>query len=328
MENFRIHWVNREISTMICIAIFLNFLLGCQAGQKETINPNACETTTSMELFNAEDWTSPYHFDEPNERFELPNRLKEISGLGISEDERFLLAVQDEEGKLFFIDRENGKVEREVEFWKDGDYEGVEGLGDRIFVLKSNGNLYEISKLEEEKPFVRKFETPLDRDFDLEGLGYDPVKNCLLLACKAKAGNGPEFQRKKAIYAFDLIHNTIGEQPTLCISLEDVHQFLGTDPVVKELDKLKEFFGSEDQLGFSPSGIAVHPISGNWYITSAVGDLLMVLQPGGKILHIEQLKSKLHKQAEGIAFTKDGTLYIANEGKGDKAMIYGYEYRP
>ena len=40
----------------------------------------------------------PYDLDNPVEEISLPNKLKEISGLGIDSTGQYLYAIQDEEG--------------------------------------------------------------------------------------------------------------------------------------------------------------------------------------------------------------------------------------
>ena len=90
-----------------------------------------------------------------------------------------------------------------------------------------------------------------------------------------------------------------------------------------------EFFDSEEDFSFSPSAIAINPLTGNIYVTSSVGKMLLILDPEGQIMHIEKLSKKVHPQPEGLCFAPDGALYISNEGKGDHdGMIYRFNYKP
>lgn len=93
------------------------------------------------------DFFFDYWFDDLDQVFKLFNELEEIFGFGILEDGEEFVVVQDEEGIFFFINFYNGEVIREVKFWKDGDYEGVEWVGNIIYVVKSIGMIYEISDL-------------------------------------------------------------------------------------------------------------------------------------------------------------------------------------
>ncbi|MGB3800507.1 MAG: hypothetical protein WA952_11895, partial [Lewinella sp.] len=74
---------------------------------------------------------------------------------------------------------------------------------------------------------------------------------------------------------------------------------------------------------FSPSGLAIHPLSGNLYLTSSVGKQLGVISPQGKVELLVNLPRKFFPQPEGICFTADGTMYISSEARdGKPGRIY------
>lgn len=274
------------------------------------------------------DYHFRYELEKPDTAFEMPGRLEEISGLGISPDGKNLVAVNDEKGKLYFLDKETGKVVKEVEFWKNGDYEGIEMIGNTVFVVKSTGTIYEIKNVATGASETQKYNSFLNRDNNVEGLGYDQKSNCLLLGCKGKAGEGKKFSLEKAIYSFDPVTKEFDEAPAYVFSLQDVDDYLKTCRLEKGIQKLWEFFDPDkSEMDFSPSAIAVHPISGEIYILSSVGKMLLVLSRKGEILYIEKLKKKLHRQPEGLCFDADGTMYISNEGKGEKGKIYRFGYQ-
>lgn len=267
-----------------------------------------------------------YDLEDPISVFEMKNELKEISGLSIVPGQNLLAAVQDEEGDIYLLDKNTGELVGQHDFWKDGDFEGVEVVGDCFFAVKSSGTLYEIQHLGTDNQHTEKYNDFLNDDYDIEGLAYDPFHQRLLLACKAKAGDGPQYNFKKAIYAFDLSTKKLLEKPALLISIEDIQDYLDTSPAIRKMEKLAEFFSpNQSKFIFSPSGMAVHPQTSDFYILSTAGNTLVVVSQSGKILHIEKLKKKDHPQAEGICFDTDGTLYIANEADGGTARIYKYE---
>ncbi len=275
----------------------------------------------------SKDFAFPYDLAAPDQSNALPAILREISGLSLDETEQYLLAIQDEDGIIFYIDVASGKVEKEVEFWKDGDYEGIESAHGKIYVIKSTGTVYEVSSPGIEKQTVNKYNSFLNSDNDVEGLGFDRQYNRLLLACKAKAGNGETFPYQKAIYSFNLNGNILEEEPVYLISLDKIHNYLETDPAIRKLDKIIDFFSSGDSsFSFSPSALSIHPISGHIYVLSSVGKLLVVINRRGDVLHIEKLKKSVHAQPEGMCFDQRGSLFIANEGKGDDAFIYRFNY--
>lgn len=313
----------------------------CGVDTPKATNPSTNSTnptspnheTTSEEMLSedfdlAPDHTFPYQLRTPDKTFELPNKLKEISGLGIDATNQYLYAVQDEEGDLFVIDIATGKVVKEGEFHKDGDYEGVEIVGDRAFVVKSSGTLYEILHFKKDNQELIKHKFDFPKNSDIEGLGYDPIDNRLLISCKGKAGKGEEYEFKKGIFGLDLATMQLDDDPAYTISVEAVTQFLEVNHhVLEKVDKLIKLFQPGEEFIFGPSGVAVHPLTGDIYITSSVGKILVVLHRNGKIKHIIKLKKKVHAQPEGITFAKDGTLYISNEGKDGKAVIHRFAYQ-
>ena len=271
----------------------------------------------------------PFDTKSPDATFEMPDELFEISGLSVTTDGKHLVAIQDENGIIFKINVETGAVDQKIPFWKDGDYEGVEVVGNDVYVVKSTGTIYRIRNLEGENQEVVKFKYFLDKDNDVEGLGLDVKNGRLLVACKAKAGTGEHMKKKKGIYAFDFNREQMDTVPALVISQESVIKFLQNNPELPSHEKLTDFFVREDgKFKFSPSAIAIHPVTEEIYITSSVGKMMLVLNAQGDLIHMEKLKKSIHPQPEGLCFDKDGNMYIANEGKDDTALIYKYNYRP
>ena len=288
--------------------------------------PPADESEAPFVSWTAPGYRLPYDLDEPDESFKLSGKLDEISGLGRMADEEHLVAVQDELGIIFLLSRKTGKIKEKINFWKNGDYEGVEVVGSDIFVVKSSGTLYRVINAGKEDQRTEKYNSFLNQSNDVEGLAHDPANNRLLLACKAKAAEGKEYNLTKGLYGFDLNTLTLDSLPAFTISLDEVHAYLNTSPSIRKLEKLQEFFQpDESEFGFSPSGLAVHPITGEIFIISSVGKILMVLDSEGSILHLEKLKKKIHAQPEGICFDIDGTLYISNEGKNGSAKLHRFD---
>lgn len=274
-------------------------------------------------------FTMLYDLEKPDKTFELPKELNEISGLTLSKNGKRLIAVQDEEGDIFYISTKNGKVKKKIKFYKDGDYEGIELVDSQVFVLKSTGTLYEIlNPKEKDKDNIKlnKYNDELNKSHNVEGLAYDKKNNRLLLACK---GNGDkEYKLEKSIYAFDLKTHSINKTPVYTVSQDAILNFLGAGQVIKKLEQLSsQFDPTQSYFGFSPSAIAIHPVTGDVYLTSSVGKLLIVLNSAGQLVFIEKLDKKIHRQPEGIAFGNDGTLYISNEGKKGNAKIQVFKAR-
>lgn len=242
----------------------------------------------------------PYAFDAPDDAFTLPGRLSEISGLTTLPDGR-LIAVQDEVGKLFIIDPSSGEVAGEVEFGGNGDYEGVEHVEDNIWVLRSDGDLFEVRDWATGKPSVMKHPTSLSSRFDTEGLAYDASNQRLLIACKEYQGKN--LKGRKALYAFDLSTHMLNSLPVLLIEAK----LLG--------DR------------FKPSALAVHPLSGRYYLLSSVNKAIAVVEPDGREVQVFSLRGNRFPQPEALAFLPNGDLFVGSEGSGGKGTLQRFNYR-
>ncbi|MEM6963342.1 MAG: SdiA-regulated domain-containing protein [Bacteroidota bacterium] len=273
---------------------------------------------------NNDSEASFYKVNSPDKTFEMPEQLKEISGLTISPDKEHLFAVNDEEGIIFFINKKTGGVVRKVKFHKNGDYEGIECVGDDVYVVKSSGTVYQVNFITADSTSFKKRKYLFRKENDTEGLGYDSKNQRLLFACKGMAclhvGCRIDGCRsKKSIYGLDLKENKLVEEPIFEIKMEEVVAFLQAHKSEEELKRFESIINPEDgDFHFHPSALAVHPLTGDVYVLASKGKKLIVLSATGKIKYVEKLKKKMHTQPEGIAFDSDGTMYISNEGKKEK----------
>jgi len=163
---------------------------------------NQLESKPSHSLVDSSTMLS-YDLDQPTKILALPGKLMEISGLSYHPTKHQLLAVHDEKGLIYFINKDSGKIEDTVDFGKGGDYEGVEKVGNKVYVIKSNGTLsvFDLDKNKSED----KIKTPLSSNNDVEGLGYLESANSLLIACKGQASfdKKEKLKKTKAFYRFD-----------------------------------------------------------------------------------------------------------------------------
>ncbi|TXF86287.1 hypothetical protein FUA23_19800 [Neolewinella aurantiaca] len=270
-----------------------------------------------------------YNYSAPELVGNLDHELDEISGLSVAPGTRNeLLAIQDEEGKIFRINSKTGALLWAITFWKDGDYEAVEAVGEDIWVSKSTGTLYHVTNAGKPNQHVEKYNTDLTGDNDVEGLAYDKTNNRLLLACKKDAKDDGNDKNGRYIYAFDLATHKLSKKPVFAIELEAVKNYLAACEKTTDHERLCDFFISRDEYDLAPSALAVHPMTGQLFLTSSVGKVLMVLNPDGKIDHMERLDKKLFAQPEGLAFAEDGTLFISTEKKkADYARVYRLPYK-
>jgi uncharacterized protein YjiK len=80
--------------------------------------------------------------------------------------------------------------------------------------------------------------------------------------------------------------------------------------------------------GISPSGIAIHPLSGKTYLVAHDGKALVILDLNGEIEKYIPLNPSLFKQPEGICFNQQGDLFISNEANFSSPNIMKFSYRP
>jgi len=258
---------------------------------------------------------SGYDLANPDLKIKLHYDLREISGLSYF-DKNKLACIQDESGKLFIIDIIENKIFRKIKFEKSGDYEGLEIVDQKVYVLKSNGKLYKFDLTSKDEAKSNEYDTPLTIKNDVEGLGFDHINGELLLACKGSPDLKDTNFKGKAIYSFNLNNETFNKLPKFLIKKKDIESFSN-----KSGQKLRK------KIDFYPSGIAQHPINSNIYIISHIGKLLVVINPAGQIIETYPLNPKIFKQPEGICFSPNGDLFIANEGQGSRATILKFNYK-
>lgn len=278
------------------------------------------------------DANNPFQYDlhDASQRWELPGKLEEISGLSYSGANK-LACVQDEKGNIYIFNCNNGEVEQKIDFGGDDDYEGIEVVGSDTWVINSKGTLFHVKDyLYEDILSVEKYNTEFTGKNDVEGLGYDPFSGNLLIACKGHPfvdeKHGKEF---KAVYSYDTHTKKLNLDPFLLIEIDSIKSYKNYNTMTRlGIELLASIDDSKGDLSFQPSAIAVHPISGNIYILAAVGNLLVVYSREGKLLAMAELKPKDHPQPEGICFGPDGTMYIANEGNGGHGSIQAFRMIP
>lgn len=95
---------------------------------------------------------------------------------------------------MFIYDFEDNKIKNQFTFHIDGDYEGITKVDNSIFILRSDGMLFEIANYLNPDTKISSYRTGIPANNN-EGLCYDKDHN-RLIACKGKIGKGPEFKDK------------------------------------------------------------------------------------------------------------------------------------
>ncbi len=288
----------------------------------------ACNSSKEQFIYLSEDYGQfPYDILKPDYCYKLAPRLQEISGLTYRSSSS-LLCVNDEEGVVFDFNIKSGEIAGVYSFAKAGDYEGIEWIDSILYVLRSNGDIYEVKDFKSPDIKVKLYKTKLKPSNDTEGLGYDKVNNSLLVACKGKPAKKKKYKGNRAIYRFSLDTYQLSEDPAYLISQKRIGEILSFSDYDKISSGILEKVNPEKgSATFQPSAVAIHPITGNLYVLASVGKMLLVLNPQGDILAIVKLKRTNFNQPEGICFAPDGTMFISNEGRVNEADILRFNYQ-
>lgn len=297
---------SKLFSIKIIVSVLSFFLMGC-------INSNSKTKTVEKKTIM---FSFPYNLSAPNKTYQLPPILEEISALTINDKDE-LACVQDEDGLIFFFSPTSGLITKKYVFAKAGDYEGIEIVRSIIYVLESNGTIHEIENIGTPTEKITVYDTNLNEGNDTEGLGFDASMNCLLIACKEKAGEGAFYNGQKAVYAFDLETKQLQPEPIVLFTKQDLYEFIETHDL-KDLT-----FDFDKKIPFKPSGIA--EFNGLYYTIASSGKTLIVTDKSGNIQYAEKLNSKLLPKPEGITFDSKGNLLISSEGKNGNGRILVFE---
>jgi len=238
-----------------------------------------------------------YDLNKPA-KYKMPDDLLEISGISFSKgNPATFYAIQDEEGKLFY-----GKLGAErvshSKFGKHGDYEDVAISGNIVTVLKSNGKLYTfpLSQIAEAELTNVQEQQNLLPSGEYESMYADEAARKLYVLCKNC--DDEKTTKSSSGYIFNIQPNGTA-------------QAAGNFKI--EVKQIKKLTG-DSKINFRPSAMAKNPVTKEWYIVSSVNGLLVVADANWNVTAAYDLDHKLFLQPEGLAFDKQGNMYISNEG--------------
>lgn len=237
-----------------------------------------------------------YDLGKPD-KFNMPESLFEISGITLNQgNPDTIYAIQDEDGRLYRLGWDEPK-QLNAKFSKKGDYEDVTIIRNNVYVLKSNGAIYNFPLTEavfEEVEQIREMKKILPKG-EYEGMFGDEASGKIYILCK----NCEQDNSKSSVTGYIL-------EPD-----KDSAKISGTFAI--QVDEIKAITGKVER-GFRPSGLAKNPLTNDWYIISAVNKLLVVTDNQWKVKEAYTLNGNQFIQPEGIIFDKQGNLYISNEG--------------
>jgi uncharacterized protein YjiK len=231
----------------------------------------------------------------------LGKDLTEISGLALTGDGR-LFAHADEGGQVFEVDYRSGRMVDQFAVGEKvvvADFEGITTVGDTLFLLASNGMLYQfLEGSNGDRVNYATHDTGLKDACEFEGIAFDSTIGSMLLLCKNVLTKGP-LQDSLVIYRWrpssGSDSGSAAEPSRLTVPLA---------PII----------GPNGWKNLHPSDITIDPTDGNYVMVAADERALIEITPSGELISARPLGPGL-AHAEGVAITKDGILIISTEGR-------------
>jgi hypothetical protein len=186
-----------------------------------------------------------------------------------------------------------------------GDFEDVRVVGDRIWLLSSDGTLWEAPiGADDRLETATRHRAAVDagcREF--EGLEYDPGSKSLLLLCKVPESGA--WRGRVVVLAWSPERRALADRPRVSVPAASLARLTGAS-------------------SFKGSAIAREPRSGHYLLVAGPEKTWIELGPGGEVLAGGRLDQRRHPQPEGLAFAPNGELLVSDEAAGGTAAIAVY----
>ncbi|HEX8609260.1 MAG TPA: SdiA-regulated domain-containing protein, partial [Pedobacter sp.] len=191
------------------------------------------------------------------------------------------------------------KKQKNVRFASKGDFEDLALIDSSVIALRSDGSVFIFSIKEMEKKETKKVNEikKLIPKAEYEGIFADQQSKDVYVLCK----NCPQDKKNKQVSGYRLRYDGLAKR------LDSVDTFVVSLEALPQLNpKLK--------ANLSPSAIAKHPSTNEWFILSTANKLLVVTDLAWKVKTVHKLNSSVFNQPEGLAFDNQSNLFICNEG--------------
>ena len=240
-------------------------------------------------------------------QWRLPDRLNEISGLALTDDQR-LLTVDDEIAVVYEVDYDDGRLVKAFAFGDPtlrADFEGIAVADGLVYLLTSDARVFVAAEgADGQRVTFDKFDTELGHNCEFEGLADSPDGDKLYLLCKVRK-KGSDIAAL-SIFAWSIEAREWLQAESVTLPERDIVRALKFDR-------------------FSPSGLTVDDRTGNFIIIAARQRSVVEITPDGTLVTARNLLlSARHRQAEGIELTDDRQLLISDEGGNHRARLAVY----
>jgi hypothetical protein len=241
-----------------------------------------------------------------HEQWNLPESLREISGLAFTPDGR-LFGHDDERAIVYELDYADGAVKKRFALGDppdEDDFEAIATTATHLYLITSKGRILEAREGGdgESVPF-QTYDAGTERACEIEAAAYISSRDALALTCKRLFdGRGKHTQ----IYFFSIVERRVTDM--IDVTMRPATELLGTDKV-----RISDIAWDETRQRL----IAV----------AAEERALVELDLTGQILYVAHIPRSQHRQAEGIALDPTGKLIVADEGGKGSAKLTIYEPR-
>ncbi|HEK22271.1 MULTISPECIES: SdiA-regulated family protein [unclassified Mucilaginibacter] len=261
---------------------------------------------------NRSNYNSPKGYDLNHPiKYNMPADLLEISGIAFNNgDANTIYAEQDEDGKLFYF-KPGDKNIRHTKFAKHGDYEDVAVINNYVVLMRSDATFFTFPLngiKNKDADNVQEFKKILP-DGEYEGMHAYGGK--LYILCKI--GTGVDHNKLCNGYILTIdAEGKLEKSGNFLIAVKNIAAKLG-----------------EKKMKFHPSALAKNPLTSQWYILSSVNKIIVTTDNNWNVQQVYPIDPKIFLQPEGMAFDRQGNLYISNEGsKTQPGNILFFKHHP
>jgi hypothetical protein len=248
----------------------------------------------------------------PAWRADLPLSLAEISGLAPTGDGA-VYAHGDEQAVVFRFDPATRRLTGRFGFGGKGgvlrgDFEDIQVVAERVFLVKSDGSIYDAPSAADGKVVDAVRRTAgFGGNCEVEGMAWDPDTRSFLLLCKQVKSK--RWKKQIVVLAVSAATWRVEPEPRMVIPEDALEQVTGAK-------------------GFSGSAITRHPRTGTYLMVAGPERAYAEVDARGRVLGGGRLDKQRHPQPEGITVTPDLTLLISDESVSGPATITAYARRP
>jgi hypothetical protein len=243
-------------------------------------------------------------------RIELGKGLAELSGLAFTIDGR-LLGHGDDQAVIAQIDPGDGAPLERFAFAGPrgvlrGDFEDIQVVGERIFLVTSGGELYEgRERADGGSVQAVRLTGGLEGVCSVEGMAWDQPSRSLLLLCKQVKSK--RWRKDVVVLAVSPETGRIEEQPRMIIPERELARVTGA-------------------RHFNGTAMTRHPTTGTYIVIAGPQHAFAEVDARGRVLAGGRLDPRRHRQPESVAIASDLTLLIGDEAAGKTATITGYAW--